>query len=356
MTIQAWRCLLLALKNKKSAAHGFTLIELLISMIIASLVVSGLLYLVNELIRIDRREAKLESVQRDMQRAMNYISDDLREAVYVYPDPTVVTSQLTPANLPPTVTVPGIGTASPVPVLAFWKPEPLSMQGYASLPNDCNSLPAPPAMNRANCESLKLRHSYYSLVVYFSLVNLEDNPNWPGLTRIIRYTLPQFTQVGLPTATQTAGFMPPSNDFANWMKQAGVATGGNWSVLVDYVDSGWSAYGSLIQPGNLAVTPPNPAGGCTEFGDGYRRSPVDDSTTNLSRSFLACVGVPGTVGNGLNQNVVVALRGNIRTAAEELKNPTPVWVAGSSRPSSSVLPTLKTQVLVRGAANKNPGN
>ena len=112
------RQLLLIKQRKKS--KGFTLLELLISLIVASMVISGLLYMVVELTTIDRREANLDQVQRDMNRAMEYISDDLQEAVYVYTGTnlTNIVGQLTADT-----------TAFPsgpndVPVLAFWRIDP----------------------------------------------------------------------------------------------------------------------------------------------------------------------------------------------------------------------------------------
>ncbi len=99
---------------KKCEEKGFTLLELLIAMIISGMVVSGLLYLVVELLRIDNRETALEEVQRDTRRAMNYIADDLREAVYVYSTPATVTASSTT----------GVQSALPsgsIPVLAFWR-------------------------------------------------------------------------------------------------------------------------------------------------------------------------------------------------------------------------------------------
>jgi len=344
MSIQIMhRMLLNKLAREDFKIKGFTLIELLVSIIVVGLVTSGLLYLVNEVIRIDRREAALESVQRDMQRAMGYITDELQEAVYVYSTPTVITNQLTPSDLP-------TGTIDPVPVLAFWKPESISPTDHARLPADCSTLNS---NEEANCEALKLRQSYYSLVVYFSLVNVDDNSNWPGLTRIVRYTLPQYTQTALNagTAVETPGFTSPNNDFLSWAPAAGVDTAGNWSVLVDYVDSTGSVAGPLVAP----ATATDLDGGCEEFGEGYVRSPMGVSAPmtleGSSYSFLSCVGQPGILGNGLNQDVVVLLRGNIRTAAQELANPTPI---SSTATSNSVLPTLKSQVLVRGATNKNP--
>ena len=69
--------------SKSWNSKGFTLLELLISLFIASLIISGLLYLVVELTKADKRESNLDQVQRDISRAMEYIVNDLQEAVYV---------------------------------------------------------------------------------------------------------------------------------------------------------------------------------------------------------------------------------------------------------------------------------
>ena len=343
MIHQLQRCLSLAIRSRKKDTKGFTLIELLVSMIVASLVVSGLLYLVNEVIRVDRREASLENVQRNMQRSMDYITDELRESVYVYPDPTVVTSRLTASDLP-------TGGTGAVPILAFWKPEFLSAAESNTM-DSVNCTPLTPPLD-ANCRVLKLRQSYYSLVVYFTLGNTATdlNPNWDGQARIIRYVLPQYKKSVIgTTGQQTSGYLDPNNDFANWrIPTPGVTyddTNGDWSVLVDFVDAPTS-----ISQGSLATD-------CNEFGTGYQRAPAVTPTPTSpapipsSDSFVACTTQPGTAANGNNQEVVVLLRGNAKTAAQEIAFPT----TATSNTSQSTLPALKSRVLVRGAANKNPG-
>jgi prepilin-type N-terminal cleavage/methylation domain-containing protein len=101
------------LKVKQSKVSGFTLLELLVAMIVSSIVVSGLLYIMVELLKTDRRESVLDQTQRDIQRAVDYISDDIREAVYIYSTPSTVTAQIT--NPP-----------GGVPILAFWRPDPVT--------------------------------------------------------------------------------------------------------------------------------------------------------------------------------------------------------------------------------------
>ncbi|MGC1217905.1 MAG: prepilin-type N-terminal cleavage/methylation domain-containing protein [Phormidesmis sp.] len=323
----------LAIKHKKKDSYGFTLIELLVSIIVASIVTSGLLYLVNQVVRIDQREASLENVQRDMQRAMDYITDDLRESVYVYSDPTTITSQLTPGNLPT-----GTGGTLATPIVAFWRPEFLSADESNTLDGaDCSTLTAP---LDDDCDALKLRQSYYSLVVYFTLGNTstDNNSNWDGQARIIRYTLPQYKKSAIGTTfQQTGGYTAPNNDFSNWAPDPAAATDGDWAVLVDYVDSPVS---------NVLATD------CSAFDANYNLAPSTASTLR-SNSFMVCVSAPGTLALGSNQEVALMLRGSAQKASQAFSTSAPT---GSSAPSQSVLPSLESRVLVRGAANKNPNS
>ena len=338
MTIWPWRYLSLAIKKKRVATSGFTLMELLVSIIVASLVVSGLLYLVNEVIRVDRREASLENVQRDMQRAMDYMTDELREAVFVYPDPTVVTSRMTTSpDFPP-------GD----PILAFWKPEFLSREESSNL----NSVPCadltPPLGEQ--CEAVKIRQSYYSLVIYFTSPNAANDSNWKGQAKISRYTLPQYRKSDFANTTtlgaQTLGYTDPNNDFIEWKPEPGVDIEGDSDVLVDYIDAPDSNQGDLAPDCSEFVTSATNIASAT-----YQRSPDSADPLLESNSFVACISSPGDASIGNNQEVVVLLRGNAKTAAQELASPTPI----GSTPSQSSLPALKSRVLVRGAANKNPG-
>ena len=337
-----WRYLSSATKERGTDFRGFTLMELLISVAIAGLVVSGLLYLVNEVIRVDRREASLENVQRDMQRSMDYITDELREAVFVYPDPTVVTARMA-ANSPD---FPSGG----VPILAFWKPEFLSRTESSDLDSiNCTTLTAP---KDEQCEALKLRQSYYSLIIYFTTANAATDSNWKGQAKIVRYTLPQYRRSDFSATSlgdQTLGYNDPNNDYINWNPTSGVSDiEGDWSVLVDYVDAPGSNQGTLAADCSEFVTN---AADITSATTSYQRSPDPTAASPLqSNSFVACISQPGTAAVGSNQEVVVLLRGNAKTAAQEAAVPTP----SGSTISQSSLPALKSRVLVRGAANKNP--
>jgi prepilin-type N-terminal cleavage/methylation domain-containing protein len=303
-------------KPKHSKPSGFTLLELLVAMVVASIVVSGLLYLVTELLKTDRRESVLDQVQRDMQRAVNYVGDDVREAVFLYQDPSSVATQLT--DLP----------TGAVPILAFWRPDPLN----TGLPV-CSTWASTTTTFR-QCEVLRVRQSAYSLVVYLQK-SRDTNTNWPGKSRIIRYELDKYSN--LSTLTTTVGYSDPTEtgSFSNWTR-SGTTTEGTKSVLVDFVDD----------PTAPSTTTPS----CTTLGAGYTIVPSTASTSSTSNtSFFGCIRSSdpeaGTSGSG-NQDAYLYLRGNTDGAGGSLG---PI-----GRDSS--LPTLETRVLMRGVIDKNPVN
>ncbi|NER00416.1 MAG: prepilin-type N-terminal cleavage/methylation domain-containing protein, partial [Cyanothece sp. SIO2G6] len=117
--------------NQSASDKGFTLIELLIVVLIAGGIISGLMFLVVELLTADQREASRNQTQQEMQLAMDYISAELREAVYVY-DETCLSGTAS-GNVTDVTYCPGLlnhlpeflSTGGSTPILAFWKQEPL---------------------------------------------------------------------------------------------------------------------------------------------------------------------------------------------------------------------------------------
>jgi len=128
----------------KRQTAGFTLIELLVSTSIASIAVSGLMYIVIQLVQINQRESAQVETQRDLQMALDFMTSDLREAVYVYGG-DCLQGQTTPTFCPGItnyIPVP----ANSVPILAFWKLEPLPKQ----IQDECNKGTADPTVS---CDS-----------------------------------------------------------------------------------------------------------------------------------------------------------------------------------------------------------
>ena len=333
----------------KSHQHsrGFTLLELLISLVVASIVVSTLLYMVVELAKIDKREATLDQIQRDMKRAMEYITDDLQEAVYVYPNPERIATELDSDPSFP-------GRSGEVPILAFWRIDPIE-DGF---PSSCSGIPNPTTERQGQCNALKIRQASYTLVVYSQKVN-NANRNWPGQSRIIRYELSQYKDVS--TLESRRGYRDPTNStdldapFERWRANTtgGVIPEGFSAVLVDYVQTPNSpiafSRAPLSDADGAGVSAP-----CFRYGTGgvparplYTVLP-STATTTKDNSFFACVRNPDpdndpNTTTRTNQDIYVFLRGSVQGTSG--------GVNFFSQASS--LPILETRVLVKGVINKD---
>jgi type II secretory pathway pseudopilin PulG len=295
--------------------------ELLIAIAIGSVIMSTLLYLVVEITQASRREEVLYQTQQDMQRAIDYMARDAREAVYVYPTPTTLTGDPTP-DTPLVDRLPNFPSTG-TPILAFWRLDPL----------DISAIDAAACSAKQNeCDALKVRQSAYTLVVYLQ----EPNPGdtiWQGPTRIIRYELPKYAD--LSDLTQSEGYSDPTicNTFENWLGPTSDCDSGNINsgedqritseVLTDHVD---------IVDGNTGNCP------TTDY----------QLTPGTSTSFYVCVrdGSAGTDSEGnqtnTNQTLLVYLRGNA-TDGEGLF---------TTFNEEGRLPTLESEVLIRGVLNK----
>jgi prepilin-type N-terminal cleavage/methylation domain-containing protein len=309
------RWLLLAQREHQK---GFTLTELLIAIVVSTIIIGSLLFLAVELLGVNTREEKLTQTQQDMNRALDYINSDVSESVFVYADPTTIASQI---NDGPT----GTGVT---PVLAFWRFDPVDM---SQVPSDCSDSSFS-AAQQSECEALKVRQNTYTLVVYYQQPNSGDDI-WEGETRIIRYELPKYTPSGLSTLTYRDGYVDPTlSSFAGWQAD-GNDTAGNKAVLVDYVDA---------QNNNSNEE----AGDCPDSTN-YTVAPT------TSDNFYVCVRT-GTVTDSDdanitasgNQSLVVYLRGNAR------KEDSQILFGPTSQ--ASVLPTLESEILIRGVIEKNP--
>jgi prepilin-type N-terminal cleavage/methylation domain-containing protein len=315
----------LLLRAQKFKATGFTLLELLVAMLIGSIVITTLLYLVLEMLQIERRETAVDNTQRDMQRALEYMSSDVREAVHVYADPVNVDAVKELDDLP------GLDSTT---VLAFWRPDPVD---DAQIPDDCTAFPTSPVDKQEECDVLQVRKSAYTLVVY-QLLTDNSGTSWEGKARIVRYELPKYDDVA--TLAQNPGYKEPIDpnpadadviNFPTWTPTA-TPTQGNAAVLVDFVDAPTGTVGddSIL--------------GCPT---GMQRSPNPATVASTSwTSFFACVRDPAAAGIATNQDVEIFLRGNFKANDG----------GGSINAISeaSGLPTLRAGILVRGVIDKDP--
>ena len=313
----------------RSRNSGFTLIELLIVTVVGSLIMLALLALINELLLTDRNESVRLETNREMQLAMDYMAEEVREASYIYTGHCLMARD-EPANADLSCNQPGvqaignpgsgilpnaIASANDIPVLAFWKqhplPEPLRNQCRANPTLQIDGAPVPCTVG-----------SSYALVVYALST---DNPGgiWRGGARVKRYILTEFNAAG---NARTQGYVNPTgngNNFLGW-PYAAVAVGGpnaNAPALVDFVD------------GTATGTPSCP--------DGYSISPHPDALAAVGnlRSFYACIS-PGR--EGRHQEAVIYLQGNIAGR-----------VGGALAPRDGALTVLQTRVMARGVFDAN---
>jgi prepilin-type N-terminal cleavage/methylation domain-containing protein len=168
------------LKHSKQVKQdsGFTLIELLVAMILAVLVITPLLGFMINILDTDRREQAKTTSEQEVQTALDYISRDLQQALYIYDadgltrdsntDPTLsgIKNQLPPAKT-------AVGCSATVqcqPVLAFWKRK-FEKEAISIGTNKDDTF-------------------VYSLVVYYLIKdNSSTTSTWSKASRIARFEI-----------------------------------------------------------------------------------------------------------------------------------------------------------------------
>jgi type II secretory pathway pseudopilin PulG len=345
-------------RRHKSA--GFTLIELLVTTIVSTMVISGLLYLVVQLMDTDKKEFARAETAREMSMALDYMASDLQEAVYVYEGECLTgRGNLSDSNYCPGI-VSNIGLASNnnvKPILAFWKLESLpyseTATGSEALPTDCENNFSTDN-DKKKCRALLITRNSYTLVVYS--LRTDNYGSWDGPARITRYQLRQYAPVppaNLSTMTVTPSYIDPtaagSIGFQIWPcdKNATGATcpaqqvyseGGATNtadVLVDLVDTGNLPDYQDLNPNLSGVQPCPEPSATTPTLSTYSLTSASNNT-----SFYACVRRPST---GQSQDVIVYLRGNAAERAGQKGNR-----------DSSYLPQVQAQVQTRSVFGRTP--
>ncbi|HBB33395.1 MAG TPA: hypothetical protein DDZ80_17730 [Cyanobacteria bacterium UBA8803] len=287
------KCKYLKLPQKIS---GFTLIELLVAMILAVLVISPLVGFAINILDTDRKEQAKATSEQEIKDALDYIAQDLKQAVYIYdndglsqdhnPSPTLqgngninsgIKNQIPPVagNSPNCLPA---DTATCRPILVFWKREliPSAIPVAGSGSNDT---------------------FVYSLVGYYLITT--PNPTWSNTARIGRFEIknavPNAANPNQPLVAGSPGFagfdrsLPGTlkQKMHRWTKSGDFTT--QTTILVDYID-----HTPQNTPGVPAVTntscqsvstnaqliPPNNPNGIYSF---YA---CVDSSQNLARIYL----------------------------------------------------------------------
>lgn len=190
--------------GKRIYIKGFTLIELLVAMLITALLVSVMLGFLVGVLESDRKEQAKSESQEEIQSAVNYIADDLQEAIYIYDANALgsINSQLPhkQSDAPADTNTEGCREDTKcTPILVFWKRYvyiPTSKVGTAYIgcmpyrsgsteSTDCNA-----SASAANSAPFGGDNFTYSLVAYYLKSDVANTSStWSNTARILRWEL-----------------------------------------------------------------------------------------------------------------------------------------------------------------------
>jgi prepilin-type N-terminal cleavage/methylation domain-containing protein len=210
---------------------GFTLVELLVALAMSSIIITLLLQFMISVITTDSDEEIKINSEQEIQIALDYISRDLQEAIYIY-DAAGINA------IKPQLRYPNDNTKTPI--LVFWKREILDNDSAG----EDNS----------------------SLVVYY--LDNSSSTIWSKAARISRWQIkknnPGFNPFNIAQSNTVEDAM------INWQKSGDYSSGNTADVLIDYVDQTTDSPPAATCPANT-TTPPitwstiTPSNGMTGF-------------------------------------------------------------------------------------------
>jgi type II secretory pathway pseudopilin PulG len=289
--LQGW----MKFSTRKNRDHGFTLVELLIGLVMAFLVLTPLFGLMISIMNTDEKEQAKTTSEQELQTAIDFITRDLQQAVYIY-DSQGVTNNYSAiaANSGIRDSLPTV--AGGVPILVFWKQEVVSNVIPTTGPNDDASV--------------------YSLVAYY-LIN-SPSTIWSNTARIARWQIKDGVRSPSDTSGVTCnpsyntsikfvdadncpspGFKPFDLDMNQWQRSGSFTN--DPQVLVDFID----------QTPRDQTNVPNITPSCAQDDNqqGVTITPISSTTMT---SFYACV---SNYADPTNQGQVIStaqifIRGN----------------------------------------------
>jgi type II secretory pathway component PulJ len=225
-------------------SDGFTLIELLVALVISFLIITPLLSFMISVMTTDRNEQAKAISEEEIQTALNYISRDLQQAVYIYDAAGINTikSQLAYKN-----------DQTKTPLLVFWKRELVNNVVPTASGNDDTFV--------------------YSLVVYYLIK--DSNTTWSKAARIARWQIQDGVELSSGVTCggtkkyvnadncPSPGFAPFYDYFEDsdsldvgmkkW-RNSGTAYTADATVLIDYVDQTTGSPPAATCPADIAAT------------------------------------------------------------------------------------------------------
>lgn len=337
-------------QTKAVKTGGFTLIELLVAMVLAFLVITPLMGLAINIMETDRKEQAKANSEQEIKAALDYIAQDLQQAIYIY-DWDALSNNQNPTGrsgiknqIPPMAQEVGdCKRNNCTPVLVFWKREVQKniVPGSNSV-RDCGSIRDP----ASTCNDAYS----YSLVGYYLISDppTPRNTTWSTAARIARFEIkdgvrdPQRPTINRQPnwITYRGRRIEPDKGFDNfklrgtgtlkqkmnrWKKGPDAYESEKINVLVDYVDR--ETLRAQTIPAKLTCDT-SPIPGVTPRTDREQRVPADPT----ANSFYACV-------NSTENYARIYLRGNALARLEK-KNPSPSYTENNS----AYFPTTTIQV------------
>ena len=285
---------------------GMTLVELLVGAIMAFLIITPMIGFVVDMLNTDRREQVKSNTEQDLQAAVDFIAQDLSQAIYIYDKKGILAVKNgTTGKFP----APTNGT----PILVFWKRQQIKKSvpinpTVSAKPNTCVTKPE-------DCNDTYV----LSLVAYYQFN--DNDVTWcqpsggPCPTRIARYeirdgvrnpsTLTYYPEGETTTGQRKDPAFNPNFDISKPTEKVTIPDGltkpesgaQKPEVLVNYIDH--TTTGVPAPPDcktTLGVTdPPAPAPALTQAD-----LLIADGATN---SFYACVDTSKNIAR-------VTIRGN----------------------------------------------
>ena len=338
---------------------GMTLVELLVGAIMAFLIITPMIGFVVDMLNTDRREQVKSNTEQDVQAALDFIAQDLSQAIYIYdnnPAPTN-TPTTTATGIPALLAgnfIPQIPNETPI--LVFWKRELIKNSMPLIVNNQPNDCQPPPTGQNAPCNDTYV----LALVAYYQVREATPNSIWcqpsgaPCPTRIVRYQIkdglrdPNSTNpdplqryfTGVSSAQDRSPAFNPGFDISNPTQN--VTRGpnfGNPEVLVNYIDHSPQT-GKPIDPAECqkALGEPTTQTGTTTAKILESTLKVTDTlSTPNTNSFYACVDTSKNIAR-------VTIRGN---SLRRLETP-----ANYDDKKAAYFPTASVQVQGLGARGK----
>lgn len=176
-------------KHKQKRSAGFTLLELLVAMLIATAIVGTLLTFLVSVLETDRKEQAKSESQEEIQSALDYIADDMQEAIYIYD-----ADGLNALNANNSLPTPPLGTTNTkgTPILVFWKRHLYSREENIKLnPAAMPTVPVKNLLGKKSGVFIQGGDQYvYSLVAYYLLKDAPGTTSpWSNTSRIARWEI-----------------------------------------------------------------------------------------------------------------------------------------------------------------------